>query len=239
MSQTVGDFIVERLAAWGVRRIFGYPGDGINGVFGALQRAQGKIEFVQTRHEEMAAFMASAHAKFTGELGVCIATSGPGAAHLVTGLYDARLDHMPVLAIAGQQARTAIGGHYQQEVDLPSMFKDVAGALVHTATMPAQVRHLTDRAVRIAIAQRRVTALIFPNDLQEMPYEEPPRAHGTLHSGVGYRAPKIVPYERELRQAADVLNAGKKVAMLVGAGALRATDEVIAVANKLGAGAAK
>src|SRR5580698_1818504 len=148
MAQTVGDFIVERLHAWGVRRIYGYPGDGINGVFGALQRANGKIEFVQARHEEMAAFMASAYAKFTGELGVCIATSGPGAAHLITGLYDARLDHQSVLAIAGQQARTAIGGHYQQEVDLPALFKDVAGAFVQTVMVPSQVRHLTDRAVR-------------------------------------------------------------------------------------------
>src|SRR5438309_9900764 len=132
MAKTVGDFVWERLYAWGVRRVFGYPGDGINGLLGALQRRGGDIEFIQVRHEEMAAFMASAHAKFTGELGVCIATSGPGAAHLVTGLYDAALDHMPVLAIAGQQARTAIGGHYQQEVDLEAMFKDVAGALVHT-----------------------------------------------------------------------------------------------------------
>src|ERR1700685_2872708 len=144
MSKTVGDFFVERLHAWGVRRIYGYPGDGINGVFGALRRAEGKIEFIQVRHEEMAAFMAAAHAKFTGEPGVCIATSGPGAAHLVTGLYDARLDHMPVLAIAGQQARTAIGGHYQQEVDLEAMFKDVAGAFVQTVMVPSQVRHLTD-----------------------------------------------------------------------------------------------
>src|SRR3954451_24771528 len=207
MSQTVGDFIVDRLSRWGVRRIFGYPGDGINGVFGALQRAKGKIEFVQARHEEMAAFMASAHAKFTGELGVCIATSGPGATHLVTGLYDARADHMPVLAIAGQQARTALGGHYQQEVDLEAMFKDVAGAFVHTATMPAQVRHLTDRAMRIAIARRRVTAIVLPNDLQELDYEEPARAHGTVHSGFGYKPPRIVPYEAELRMAAEVLNA--------------------------------
>jgi len=187
----------------------------------------------------MAAFMAAAHAKFTGELGVCIAISGPGAAHLLTGLYDARLDHMPVLAITGQQARTAIGGHYQQEVDLSAMFKDVAGAFVHTATMPAQVRHLIDRAVRIAIAQRRVAAIVLPNDLQELEYAEPPRAHGTLHSGVGYEAPKIVAYDRQLHQAADVLNAGKKVAILVGAGALQATDEVIAVADRLGAGVAK
>jgi pyruvate dehydrogenase (quinone) len=239
MSQTVGDFIVDRLHQWGVRRIFGYPGDGINGVFGALQRAKGKVEFIQARHEEMAAFMASAHAKFTGELGVCIATSGPGASHLITGLYDARLDHMPVLALCGQQARTALGGHYQQEVDLPAMFRDVAGAYVQQASMPAQVRHLIDRAVRIAMGERRVTALIFPNDMQELAYEEPPRAHGTLHSGVGYTAPRVVPYEADLRRAAEVLNAGKKVAMLVGAGALHATDEVIAVAEKLGAGCAK
>src|SRR6201994_2610898 len=150
MSTTVGDFLIDRLHAWGVRRIFGYPGDGINGVFGALQRAKGKIEFVQARHEEMAAFMASAQAKFTGELGVCIATSGPGASHLITGLYDARLDHMPVLAIAGQQARSAIGGHYQQEVDLVAMFKDVAGSFVCQASVPAQVRHLVDRSMRIA-----------------------------------------------------------------------------------------
>jgi pyruvate dehydrogenase (quinone) len=239
MSKTVADFVVERLSQWGVRRIFGYPGDGINGVFGALRRAEGKIEFIQARHEEMAAFMASAHAKFTGELGVCIATSGPGASHLITGLYDARLDHMPVLAICGQQARTAIGGHYQQEVDLPAMFRDVAGAFVQQASMPAQVRHLIDRAVRIAVGERRVTALILPNDMQELPYEEPARAHGTLHSGVGYTAPKVVPYEADLRRAADLLNSGKKVAMLAGAGALRATDELIAVADKLGAGCAK
>jgi pyruvate dehydrogenase (quinone) len=239
MAKTVGDFFIERLHQWGVRRIYGYPGDGINGVFGALQRAKDKIEFIQCRHEEMAAFMASAHAKFTGELGVCIATSGPGAAHLITGLYDARLDHMPVLAIVGQQARAALGGHYQQEVDLAAMLKDVAGAFVHTVEVPSQVRHLTDRAVRIAKADHRVTAVIFPNDLQELPYESPARAHGTVHSGIGYAAPKTVPYERELRHAADVLNAGKKVAILVGAGALHATDDVIGVAEKLGAGAAK
>jgi len=239
MAQTVGDFLVERLHAWGVRKIFGYPGDGINGVFGALNRAKGKIEFIQARHEEMAAFMASAYAKFTGELGVCIATSGPGASHLVTGLYDARLDHMPVLAIAGQQARSAIGGHYQQEVDLPSLLKDVAGAFVEQASTPAQVRHLVDRSVRIALGERRVTAIVLPNDLQEQPYEDPPRKHGTIHSGIGFSKPRTVPYDADLRRAAEVLNAGKKVAILVGAGALNATDEVIAVADKLEAGAAK
>ncbi|AYY99229.1 thiamine pyrophosphate-requiring protein [Burkholderia multivorans] len=236
---TVADFIVERLYDWGVRRVYGYPGDGINGFFGALNRAEGKIEFVQARHEEMAAFMASAHAKFTGELGVCVATSGPGAAHLVTGLYDARLDHMPVLAIVGQQARAALGGHYQQEVDLPALFKDVAGAFVQLATVPGQVRHLVDRAVRTALGARAVTALVLPNDLQELDYAAPKRAHGTVHSGIGYTRPKVVPYADDLQRAADVLNAGSKVAMLVGAGALDATDEVIAVADRLGAGAAK
>ncbi|MGI4811912.1 MAG: thiamine pyrophosphate-requiring protein [Janthinobacterium lividum] len=239
MSATVGDFLVQRLYQWGVRRIYGYPGDGINGVFGALNRAHEKIEFIQARHEEMAAFMASAHAKFTGELGVCIATSGPGASHLITGLYDARMDHMPVLAIVGQQARTALGGHYQQELDLHSLFKDVAGAFCEQASAPAQVRHLVDRSIRIALGERRVTALILPNDLQDMPYEEPPRRHGTVHSGIGYTAPRVLPQTADLQRAAQVLNAGKKVAILIGAGALGATDEVIAVADKLGAGAAK
>ncbi len=239
MTQTVGDFVLSRLHVWGVRRMFGYPGDGINGVFGALNRAGDKIEFIQARHEEMAAFMASAYAKFSGELGVCIATSGRGAAHLVTGMYDARADHQPLLAIVGQQARGALGGHYQQEVDLAALFKDVAGDFAHQASTPAQVRHLIDRAVRIALANRTVTALILPNDLQEMAYEEPARAHGTVHSGFGYRAPKIVPYQEDLQAAADVLNAGEKVAILVGAGALGATDEVIAIADRLGAGAAK
>jgi pyruvate dehydrogenase (quinone) len=239
MSQTVSDFIVQRLHQWGVRHIFGYPGDGINGVFGAMNRADGKIGFVQARHEEMAAFMATAYAKFSGELGVCIATSGPGASHLVTGLYDALLDHQPVLAIVGQQARNALGGHYQQELDLVSMLKDVAGAYVMQASSPAQVRHLIDRAVRIALSRRTVTAIVLPNDLQEEPYESPPRAHGTLHSGVGYNPPSITPHEAELDRAAEVLNAGKKVAMLIGAGALHATDEVIAVADRLSAGCAK
>ncbi|WP_050405156.1 thiamine pyrophosphate-requiring protein [Bradyrhizobium embrapense] len=239
MSQTVSDFIVHRLHDWGVRHIFGYPGDGINGVFGALNRADGRIEFIQARHEEMAAFMASAYAKFSGRLGVCIATSGPGASHLTTGLYDALLDHQPVLALVGQQARNALGGQYQQELDLVSMFKDVAGAYVAQASAPAQVRHLIDRAARIALARRTVTAVILPNDLQEEAYRDPPRAHGTLRSGIGYAPPRVIPLEAELDRAADILNAGKKVAMLVGAGALGATDEVIAVAERLQAGCAK
>jgi pyruvate dehydrogenase (quinone) len=240
MAQNVSDFFWQRLHDWGVRCVFGYPGDGINGLLGGLQRlGEDKIRFIQVRHEEMAAFMASAYAKFTGKLGVCLATSGPGASHLITGLYDARLDHMPVLAIAGQQARTSVGGHYQQELDLVSMYKDVAGAFVQQASMPAQVRHLVDRAVRIATGERRVTAIIMPNDLQEEDYEGPPRKHGTIHSGAGYARPKVVPYDAELQSAASILNEGKKVAILVGAGALQATDEVIAVADRLGAGCAK
>ncbi len=238
MGQTVSDFFWERLHQWGVRRIFGYPGDGINGLLGALQKRD-DFEFVQVRHEEMAAFMASAHAKFTGELGVCLATSGPGATHLITGLYDAKADHMPVLAIVGQSARTAIGAHYQQEVDLQSAFKDVAGAFVQTAMIPAQVRHLIDRAVRIALGHRKVTALIMPNDLQEQPMEAPPRRHGAVFSGIGWSAPIVVPTDSDLQRAADILNAGKKIALLVGAGAKEATDAVIAVADRLGAGAAK
>ncbi|MEH6388032.1 thiamine pyrophosphate-requiring protein [Pseudomonas profundi] len=236
---TVSEYFVERLYQWGIRRIYGYPGDGINGVFGALSRANGKIKFIQARHEEMAAFMASADAKFSGGLGVCIATSGPGASHLLTGLYDARMDHMPVLAITGQQARTCLGGHYQQELDLMSMFKDVAGAFVQQASAPSQVRHLVDRAIRTAYGERKVTAIILPNDLQEMEYSEPERSHGTIHSGIGYSRPRVVPYEADLRLAAEVLNEGKKVAILVGAGALQATDEVIQIAEKLGAGVAK
>jgi pyruvate dehydrogenase (quinone) len=240
MKELVGDFLLKRLVEWGVRRIFGYPGDGINGIMGALNRMDGAIQFVQARHEEMAAFMACAHAKFTGEVGVCLATSGPGAIHLLNGLYDAKLDHQPVLAIVGQQARAALGGQYQQEVDLVSLFKDVASEFVQMATVPSQVRHLVDRAMRIAMAERTVTAIIVPNDLQELKAVElPPSKHGTVHSGVGYSEPLRIPRDDDLKRAANVLNGGSKVAMLVGAGALHAADEVIAVADTLGAGVAK
>src|SRR5690242_19589167 len=161
MAEMVADFLLERLSTWGVRRIYGFPGDGINGLMGALDRAEDKFDFVQVRHEEMAAFMACGHAKFTGELGVCLATSGPGAIHLLNGLYDARMDHQPVLAIVGQQKREGLGGDYQQEVDLISLFKDVAGEYVHMATTPEQVRHLVERGVRIALEHRTVTCVIF------------------------------------------------------------------------------
>jgi pyruvate dehydrogenase (quinone) len=235
----VGDFLVQRLAEWGVRRIYGYPGDGINGIMGALARA-GDIEFVQARHEETAAFMACGHAKFSGELGVCLATSGPGAIHLLNGLYDAKLDHQPVLAIVGQQARSALGGSYQQEIDLPALFKDVAHEYVHMVTEPEQVRHLVDRAIRIAVAERTVTCLVVPNDVQTVDaVEQPGHAHGTIHSSIGHPRSRTVPLDAELDRAAEILNAGERVAMLVGQGALGATDKVIEVAELLGAGVAK
>ncbi len=240
MSKLVADHILERLGEWGVRRIYGYPGDGINGIVGALDRASDSLEFIQVRHEEMAALMACGHAKFTGEVGVCLATSGPGAIHLLNGLYDAKLDHQPVVAIVGQQARAAMGGHYQQEVDLQSLFKDVAGEFVQTASTPAQIRHLIDRAVRIARTERTVTCVIVPNDLQLEPaVETPPAAHGTIHSGTGFTTPRVVPHADDLARAAEILNAGERVAILVGAGALHAGAEVAEVAELLGAGAAK
>jgi pyruvate dehydrogenase (quinone) len=248
MSDSVGDFLLERLAAWGVHRIYGYPGDGINGIIGAFERSSNgggpdgpqRPEFIQVRHEEMAAFMACAHAKFTGELGVCLATSGPGAIHLLNGLYDAKLDHQPVVAIVGQQARAGLGGNYQQEVDLTTLFKDVAHEYVQMALEPSQIRHLVDRACRIALAERTVTAIIVPNDLQESDaVETPPHAHGTVHSGIGWERPQVTPSDEELDRAAEVLNSASKVAMLVGQGALHASREVIDVADALGAGVAK
>jgi len=240
MTETVADFLIARLREWGISRIYGYPGDGINGLLGALGRAGDRMRFIQTRHEELAAFMACAHAKFTGEVGVCLATSGPGAIHLLNGLYDAKMDHQPVVAIVGQQARAALGGSYQQEVDLISLFKDVAHEYVHMAASPDQIRHLVDRSVRIARAERTVTCIIIPNDVQELDaVRTPPRQHGTVHSGVGSCEPYIVPQEDDLRHAADLLNSGSKVAMLVGAGALGAMDEVLEVADILGAGVAK
>jgi pyruvate dehydrogenase (quinone) len=239
MSMNVSEFIWHRVQEWGLNRVYGYPGDGVGGLDIALEKTKETLQYVQVRHEEMAAFMASAHAKFTGQVGLCYATSGPGAIHLLNGLYDAKMDHVPVVAIVGQQARSAIGASYQQEVDLQSLFKDVAADFVVTAMVPTQVRHLVDRAVRIAAARRTVTCIIVPNDLQELPYEDPPVAHGATHTGVGYAGPAQLPNAELLQQAAGVLNTGKKVAMLVGAGALGATDEVIAIAQKLQAGVAK
>jgi pyruvate dehydrogenase (quinone) len=231
------DFFVERLKAWGVKRIYGYSGDGINGMIGALQR-DGSIDFIQPRHEEMGAFMAVADAKFSGELGVCLATGGPGATHLLTGLYDAKLDHMPVLAICGQAESTVRGGSYQQELNLDRMFADVAEYVQEVST-PPQLPHVIDRAIRLALARRGPSVVIIPKDVQEQPFEAPKRAHGFTRSGPGYSRPVIVPTEQDLRNAADVLNAGDKVAILIGAGAVHAAEEVIAVAETLGAGVAK
>jgi len=239
MAQLVSEFVIQRLSDWGIRRVFGYPGDGINALMGALRKAGDALEFVQVRHEEMAALMACAHAKFTSEVGVCLATSGPGAIHLLNGLYDAKLDHQPVVAIVGQKSRKSLGGSDQQEVDLVSLFKDVASAYVQQAADASQVRHLLDRALRIAKAERTVTCVILPNDLQELSYEEPKHEHQTIHSGIGYVAPRVLPQDAELQRAADVLNAGRKVAMLIGAGARFAAEEVQQVAEVLGAGVAK
>jgi len=239
MATKVSDFILQRLAEWGVRRVYAYPGDGINGMLGAFGRLHDGLEFVQVRHEEMAAFMACAHAKFTGEVGVCMATSGPGAIHLLNGLYDAKMDHQPVVAIVGQTARAAMGGEYQQEVDLQNLFKDVAHEYVHTAMTPPQMRHLIDRAFRNALATRSVSVVIVPHDLQELPAHEPEQKHSTIHTGLGAHAPRVVPQPEDLQKAADILNEGKKVAMLVGQGAMRAANEVAQVPDLLGAGVAK
>src|SRR3954462_12435473 len=241
MAKTVGDFIVERVRAWGVQRVFGYPGDGINGIMAGFEHLGGEgPRFIQARHEELAAFMAGAHAKFPGDVGVCLATSGPGAIHLLNGLYDAAMDHQPVVAIVGQSATTALGGEYQQEVDLQNLFKDVAHNYVTTVSSPASVRHAIDRAFRIALSEKCVTCVIVPKDLQEeKAVEMQEHAHNTIHSSAGWSAPRVVPRDADLKRAAEVLNAGGKVAMLVGAGCLRAADEVIQVADVLGAGFAK
>jgi pyruvate dehydrogenase (quinone) len=236
---TTAQFVLNRLTEWGIARVYGYPGDGINGLLGAFHEVGDRLEFIQTRHEEIAAFAACAHAKLTGEVGVCLATSGPGAIHLLNGLYDAKLDHQPVVAIVGQQKRTSLGANYQQEVDLNTLFKDVAAEYVMTVMEPAQARHVIDRAVRIAQASRSVTAVIIPNDVQEADHEEPPRAHGSVYSSIGISTPRVVPRDEDLQRAADVLNAGEQVAMLIGQGAAQAADEVVQVAELLGAGVAK
>src|SRR4051794_24058219 len=203
MGQNVAEFILGRLNEWGIDKIYGYPGDGINGLLGAFHKVE-KPEFIQTRHEEIAAFAATAHAKFTGQPGVCMATSGPGAIHLLNGLYDGKLDHQPVVAIVGQQARMSLGSDYQQEVDLGALFKDVAGAFVQTCMVPAQAPHLIDRALRVAEATRQPTCVIIPNDVQEAEFEAPPRAHGAVHSsGAGIGRPSVVPDDELLGRAAE------------------------------------
>ncbi|MFG1930636.1 thiamine pyrophosphate-requiring protein [Mycobacterium sp. NPDC048908] len=238
-EKTVADYLLERLRDWGVRHVFGYPGDGINAVLAAWGRADDNPQFIQSRHEEMSAFEAVGYAKFTGALGVCIATSGPGAVHLLNGLYDAKLDHVPVLAIVGQTNRSAIGGSYQQEIDLANLYKDVASEYVQTVTVPEQLPNVLDRAIRTAMARRAPTALIIPADVQELAYSPPTHDFKMVPSSIGIQWPAIAPDDAAIRRAADVLNAGKKVAMLVGTGARDAHRELAEVADLLGAGAAK
>src|SRR3954447_3448221 len=239
-TPNVSVFMLERLKAWGVGRVYGYPGDGTNGLNLAFHEVGEQLEFVQVRHEELASFAACAHAKLTDEVGVCLATSGPGAIHLLNGLYDSKLDRQPVVAVIGQQARTSLGADYQQEVDLGALFKDVAAAFLQTLMVPAQAPLLVDRALRVARASRSPTAIIVPNDVQELDYEPPPREHGAVQSSaVSFGHPRVLPDPDLLRQAAGVLNAGSRVALLVGQGAQGARDEVAHVADLLGAGVAK
>lgn len=239
MSDTVGDVLLARLREWGVKQVFGFPGDGINGLLAAWQRAGDDPQFVQARHEEMAAFEAVGFAKFSGRVGVCVATSGPGAVHLLNGLYDAKLDHVPVVAIVGQTERSAMGGSYQQEIDLLSLFKDVCSEYVQMCTVPKQLPNLIDRAIRIALSEGAPTAIIVPSDVFELTYEPPGHAFKQVPSSIGTAQARVVPDDDALRRTADLLNEGHRVAMLVGQGARGCVAELTEVADLLGAGAAK
>jgi pyruvate dehydrogenase (quinone) len=239
VATTVGDYLLGRLRDWDVDTVFAYPGDGINGILAAWGRADNNPRFVQARHEEMSAFEAVGYAKFTGRVGVCMATSGPGAIHLLNGLYDAKLDRVPIVAIVGQTNRSAIGGSYQQEVDLPSLFKDVASDYMQLVTVPEQLPNVLDRAVRVAVSRRAPTAIIIPADVQELEYVAPGHAFKMVPSSLGMTEPTIAPHAEDLRRAADILNAGSKVAILAGQGARAASAELATVADLLGAGVAK
>jgi pyruvate dehydrogenase (quinone) len=239
MAPTVADYLLERLRTWDVQHVFAYPGDGINGILAAWGRAENKPQFVQARHEEMAAFEAVGYAKFTGNVGVCMATSGPGAVHLLNGLYDAKLDHVPVVAIVGQTSRSAMGGSYQQEIDLLALFKDVASDYVQMVTVPEQLPNVLDRAIRVALAERAPTAIIIPSDVQELPYSAPTHAFKMVPSSVGVDWSTTTADDRGILKAAEILNAGRKVAILAGHGARGARAELQAVAELLGAGVAK
>ena len=234
----VAQYMLNRLEEWGIGRVYGYPGDGINAFLGAFEKVENGPKFTQARHEEMAAFMACAHAKFTGQIGACIATSGPGAIHLANGLYDAKLDHQPVIAIVGQQKRQSVGAHYQQEIDLQSYFKDIGG-FVSTVMKPASARHVLDRAIKSALTERRPSIVIVPDDVAEADYSDPPYMHGSVFSSPTWNQPHMVPDKELLRQAADILNSGEKVAFLIGQGARKAKKEVLEAADILGAGIAK
>ncbi|MEU3518441.1 thiamine pyrophosphate-requiring protein [Streptomyces sp. NPDC006654] len=239
MSTKVSDYILQRLREWDVEHVFAYPGDGINGLLAAWGRAENKPRFIQSRHEEMSAFEACGYAKFSGKVGVCAATSGPGAIHLLNGLYDAKLDHVPVVAIVGQTNRSAMGGSYQQEIDLLSLYKDVASDFCEMVTVPEQLPNVLDRAMRTAMARRSVTALIIPADVQELDYSPPEHAFKMVPSSLGMSHYAPVPDDGDLQRAADVLNSGGKTAILIGQGARGARTEVKEVADRLGAGVAK
>ena len=239
MSDTVADVLLARLRDWDVHQVFGFPGDGINGLLAAWQRTGDKPQFVQARHEEMAAFEAVGFAKFSGGFGVCVATSGPGAVHLLNGLYDAKLDHVPVVAIVGQTERSAMGGSYQQEIDLISLFKDVCSDYVQMCTVPQQLPNLIDRAIRIALSESAPTCIIVPSDVFELKYEPPGHVFKQVPPSLGLSHARVAPDDAVIRQAADLLNAGQKVAMLVGQGARDCVEELTEVADLLGAGAAK
>ncbi|MFJ7999695.1 thiamine pyrophosphate-requiring protein [Streptomyces sp. NPDC096310] len=239
MSTKVSDYVLTRLRAWDVDHVFGYAGDGINGLLAAWGRADNKPEFIQARHEEMAAFEAVGYAKFSGRVGVCAATSGPGAIHLLNGLYDAKLDHVPVVAIVGQTNRSAMGGSYQQEVDLLSLYKDVASAYCEMVTVPEQLPNVLDRALRTAYAQRTVTAVIIPADVQELDYSPPTHSFKMVPSSLGLANYAPVPADEDIHRAAELLNAGEKVAVLIGQGARGARPEVEQLADVLAAGVAK
>ncbi len=235
---TVSDFIIDRLIEWDLHRFYGYPGDGIGGFDGALGRAErnGKdFRYIRPTHEEIASLMACAHAKFTGEVGVCIATSGPGAIHLLNGLYDAKMDNQPVVAIVGQQGRVSLGTDAMQEINLERAFADVAG-YVQTVTTAMHAQVVIDRAIRTAKARRCPTVVILPADVQDLTMETPATEHWVSRSGVGHPSTSLLPPQDEILRAAAVLNAGSKIAMLVGQGARGATDEVLEVAQRLGAG---
>ncbi|GHC87069.1 thiamine pyrophosphate-requiring protein [Streptomyces flavofungini] len=239
MATKVSDHILERLRVWEVEHVFAYPGDGINGLLAAWGRADNRPEFVQARHEEMAAFEAVGYAKFSGRVGVCAATSGPGAIHLLNGLYDAKLDHVPVVAIVGQTNRSAMGGSYQQEVDLLSLYKDVASDFCEMVTVPEQLPNVLDRAIRTAYARRSVTAVIVPADVQELDYSAPEHAFKMVPSSLGLSSYAPVPAPDDIERAARLLNEGEKVAVLIGQGARGARQEVMEIADRLGAGVAK
>ncbi|BCI55070.1 thiamine pyrophosphate-requiring protein [Mycolicibacterium litorale] len=236
MTDLVADALVARLRDWDADRVFGYAGDGVNTLLGALQRS-GEPEFISTRHEELAAFMACGHAKYTGRVGVCMATQGPGAIHLLAGLYDAKLDRRPVVAIVGQVVSTALGSGYLQEVDLHALFKDVCGQYVQTVFAPEQALMALDNAMRTAIATSTPTCLIIPHDVQqaEMP-DELQHSHGVVPSAAVSAQARITAPDEQLRRAAEVLNAGERVALLVGRGAAGAADEIARVVDTLGAG---